>query len=54
MTVYNYGITIRENLILMKGECIMKYETPVVEIVMFENEDIVTDSDIIEGPQMPA
>lgn len=24
----------------------MKYETPVVEIVMFENEDIVTDSDI--------
>lgn len=31
----------------------MKYETPVVEIVMFENEDIVTTSDI-ETPGMPA
>ena len=31
----------------------MKYETPVVEIVMFENEDIVTDS-AIETPTMPA
>ena len=31
----------------------MKYETPVVEIVMFENEDIVTDS-AIETPGMPA
>lgn len=31
----------------------MKYETPVVEIVMFENEDIVTDSDI-KLPDMPA
>ncbi len=31
----------------------MKYETPVVEIVMFENEDIVTDS-AIETPEMPA
>ena len=31
----------------------MKYETPVVEIVMFENEDIVTDSDI-ELPGQPA
>ena len=31
----------------------MKYETPVVEIVMFENEDIVTASDI-ETPGMPA
>lgn len=30
----------------------MKYETPVVEIVMFENEDIVTDSDI-KLPDMP-
>lgn len=31
----------------------MKYETPELEIVMFENEDIVTDS-AIEGPHMPA
>ena len=31
----------------------MKYETPVVEIVMFENEDIVTDSKNIETPEMP-
>lgn len=31
----------------------MKYETPIVEIVMFENEDIVTDSDI-KLPDMPA
>ena len=31
----------------------MKYETPIVEIVMFENEDIVTDS-YIETDEMPA
>lgn len=31
----------------------MKYETPVVEIVMFENEDIVTESNI-ELPEVPA
>lgn len=31
----------------------MKYETPELEIVLFENEDIVTDSDI-ETPGMPA
>ncbi len=24
----------------------MKYETPVIEVVLFENEDIVTDSTI--------
>ena len=29
-----------------KGDISMKYETPVVEIVLFENEDIVTDSTI--------
>ena len=27
----------------------MKYETPVIEVVMFENEDIVTDS----APMLP-
>ncbi len=34
----------------------MKYETPYVEIVAFENEDIVTDSSVgdIETPEMPA
>lgn len=32
----------------------MKYETPELEIVMFENEDIVTDSGNIETPGMPA
>lgn len=31
----------------------MKYETPYIEIVVFENEDIVTDSDIETDP-MPA
>lgn len=30
----------------------MKYETPELEIVMFENEDIVTDS-AIETPGYP-
>ena len=25
----------------------MKYETPYIEIVMFENEDIITDSSTI-------
>lgn len=30
----------------------MKYETPVVEIVMFENEDIVTDSAAVT-PSIP-
>lgn len=29
----------------------MKYETPIVEVVMFENEDIVTDSSIELPPQ---
>lgn len=33
----------------------MKYEIAELEIVLFENEDIVTDSseDVIEGPGMP-
>ncbi len=33
----------------------MKYETPELEIVLFENEDIVTDSnpDEVEGPEAP-
>lgn len=34
----------------------MKYETPELEIVVFENEDIVTDSgrDENETPGVPA
>ena len=33
----------------------MKYETPELEVVLFENEDIVTDSmpEEVTGPAMP-
>jgi len=30
----------------------MKYETPELEVVLFENEDIVTDSEVTT-PGMP-
>ena len=38
-----------------KGDLAMKYETPELEIVLFENEDIVTDSmpDEVTTPGAP-
>lgn len=51
--MYNYFNAFCEFLSQGKENLTMKYETPVVEIVMFENEDIVTDSNI-ELPEAPA
>ena len=42
--VYNIANARMRNFYLRKEPIDMKYETPVVEIVIFENEDIVTDS----------
>ena len=49
--VYNISSAFAWIRILRKENAPMKYEIAELEIVLFENEDIVTDSDI-EGPKV--